>query len=173
MVFRFFRSPAWSVTPADGDAAEACAALHATSFARGWSPQEFEALLADRAVIADLLTDRNDWRPAVRGFALSRRAVDEAEMFSIAVAPEARRRHGGSVLLDAHLKRLATRGIRRVVLEVDQGNTAARRLYDRFGFAEVGRRADYYRSSGGGMAVVLARPLVPTAGIPDAMPAIP
>jgi ribosomal-protein-alanine N-acetyltransferase len=46
-----------------------------------------------------------------------------------------------------------------VFLEVDEGNAAARRLYARFGFDNVGRRPAYYPQSGtaGSAALVLRR----------------
>ena len=62
--------------------AAALAALHVASFNRGWSEHEFEQLLTDRNVIADRAASgrRNV------GFILSRRAADEAEILSVAVA---------------------------------------------------------------------------------------
>ena len=36
--------------------------------------------------------------------------------------------------------------MRHVFLEVEEGNRAAVTLYRKFGFAEVGRRENYYRS---------------------------
>ncbi len=171
-MFRFLRSPVWIAVPADAGAADLCAMLHGRSFRRGWSANEFESMLADPSVAADLLVDRNDSRRAVLGFALSRKALDEAELCSIAVAPEVRGRGGGRVLLESHLARLANRGVRRVVLEVDRDNAPARRLYERFGFTEVGRRAGYYGASGGGTALVLARQLGPPV-LMDAPPVLP
>ena len=57
-------------------------------------------------------------------------------------------------LLDLHLRRLAGLGARTVFLEVDEDNEPARRLYQRAGFREVGRRDAYYRHC----APVPARP---------------
>jgi ribosomal-protein-alanine N-acetyltransferase len=48
-------------------------------------------------------------------------------------------------LLNLHLRRLAGLGARAVFLEVEEDNTPARRLYQRSGFREVGRRPGYYR----------------------------
>ena len=51
-------------------------------------------------------------------------------------------------------------GVRRLLLEVDEGNAAARRLYAKAGFYEVGRRQGYYSGgSGGAAALVLCRDL--------------
>ena len=75
---------------------------------------------------------------------MSRRAADEAEILSVAVARAWRGRGLARRLLDLHLRRLAGFGLRAVFLEVDEDNEPARRLYARAGFREVGRRPGYY-----------------------------
>jgi [ribosomal protein S18]-alanine N-acetyltransferase len=142
-------------TPRD---AAALAALHATSFNRGWSEHEFEQLLTDRSVIAE----RAALGRASIGFILSRRAADEAEILSVAVARARRGRGLARRLLDLHLRRLAGLGLRAVFLEVDADNVPARRLYARAGFSEVGRRPGYYPGAAGqqASALVLRRDLV-------------
>jgi ribosomal-protein-alanine N-acetyltransferase len=132
----------------------ALAALHAASFNRGWSEHELEQLLTDRGVIAD----RAIRGRRIVGFILSRRAADEAEVLSVAVARATRGRGLARRLLDLHLRRLAGFGLRAVFLEVDEDNEPARRLYARAGFREVGRRPGYY--AGGKGALVLRRDLV-------------
>ena len=140
-----------AATPRD---AAALAALHAASFNRGWSEHELEQLLIDRSVAADRAVRGR----RIVGFILSRRAADEAEILSIAVARAAQGRGLARRLLDLHLRRLAGFGLRAVFLEVDEDNEPARRLYARAGFREVGRRPGYY--SGGKGALVLRRDLV-------------
>ncbi len=83
--------------------AAAFAPLHAASFNRGWSEQEFEQLLTDRNVIADRASAG---RQSI-GFILSRLAAGEAEILSVAVAPAWRGRGLGRSLLERHLRRLA------------------------------------------------------------------
>jgi [ribosomal protein S18]-alanine N-acetyltransferase len=155
-----FRSVEWRVDQAQPRHAAAIADLHAAGFARGWSVQEIEDLLADRAVIADVL--RSEARSSVLdGFALSRVAADEAEILSIAIAPHRRGQGGGGPLLARHLARVNAAGARRVVLEVDEDNEPAVRLYRRFGFEKVGTRPAYYtrRDGSRGTALVMARQL--------------
>jgi ribosomal-protein-alanine N-acetyltransferase len=146
------------LAPADPRDAPALAALHAASFNRGWSEQEFEQLLTDRNVMADRAASG---RTRV-GFILSRRAADEAEILSVAVAQAWRGRGLARRLLDLHLRRLAGLGLRTVFLEVDESNAPARRLYARAGFGEVGRRPGYYAGNGGNAtaALVLRRDLL-------------
>jgi len=64
----------------------------------------------------------------------------EAEILSIAVASSHRGRGLSRNLLLTHLGHLAARGVRTVVLEVEENNRPARRLYDRAGFTIAGRR---------------------------------
>jgi ribosomal-protein-alanine N-acetyltransferase len=137
--------------------AASLAVLHAASFNRGWSEQEFEQLLTDRSVVADRATVG---RKNV-GFILSRCAADEAEILSVAVARSWQGRGLARRMLDLHLRRLAGFGLRAVFLEVEEGNTPARKLYARAGFREVGRRPGYYPQGGtAAAAMVLRRDLV-------------
>jgi [ribosomal protein S18]-alanine N-acetyltransferase len=138
--------------PAD---ARTLAALHASSFHRGWSEDEFERLLSDRHVVAHRATAGT----ALAGFILSRIVQDEAEILSIAVASAWRGRGLARQLLDINLRRLAALGARSVFLEVEEGNVSARRLYRRAGFQEVGRRERYYAPERGAAALVLRRDL--------------
>jgi ribosomal-protein-alanine N-acetyltransferase len=152
---RWFRSDNPVLLEAGSDDAPAISRLHGASFRRGWSEDECERLLVERNV----LTHRATMADELVGFVMSRMFVPEAEILSIAVAA-AQRRHGlAHRLLDAHLQRLAELGVRTVFLEVDESNEAARRLYGRFGFADVGRRPGYYPQSGtaGSGALVLRR----------------
>ena len=96
------------------------------------------------------------------GFIVSRRAADEAEILSVAVARAWRGRGLSRKLLDLHLRRLAGLGLRAVFLEVDEDNVPARKLYARAGFSQVGRRPGYYAQGRdkAAAALVLRRDLV-------------
>jgi [ribosomal protein S18]-alanine N-acetyltransferase len=153
IISRLLPGVAPQFTTASPREAAAIAALHAASFRRGWGEDEVYRLLVDKAVV----THRVMIRQTTVGFIMSRLAADEAEILSVAIAP-ARRGRGLSVpLLDFHLRTLAGHAIRAVFLEVDEHNAPARRLYDRAGFREVGRRQGYYE--GGATALVLRRDL--------------
>lgn len=128
-------------------------AIHARAFARGWDADEFERLLADRAVRAHVAT-LGPRKPPV-GFILSHAVPPESEILSVAVVTDRRRRGIGRSLVSFHLARLAVEGISTSFLEVEAGNAAARTLYARLGYAEVGRRRGYY--AGGADALLLRR----------------
>lgn len=146
----------WIVEPANAGDADELAAIHSDAFARGWSIDEMDALLNDPAVVGCVL--RREQRERPYGFVLSRIAEDEAEVLSVAVASARRGAGGGAQLFARHLAQLSERGVRRIVLEVDEDNPAALSLYARFGFVEVGRRKAYYQREDGtrGSAKVLA-----------------
>jgi ribosomal-protein-alanine N-acetyltransferase len=137
---KMFTRPQPNVSPATpGDAAD-LAALHGASFHRGWSEDELERLLLDRAVVAHRVTIGRK----LVGFIISRIVLGEAEILSIAVASARRGKGLAQQMLNLHLRRLAGLGTRTVFLEVSEDNVPANRLYQRAGFRAVGRREGYY-----------------------------
>jgi len=152
-IARLFGRAAPTLSEARPNDAAAIAALHTASFQRGWGEDEVYRLLIEKAVVAH----RAMAGKTLVGFILSRLAAGEAEILSIAVAARQRGRGFARPLLDLHLRRLAGFGARAVFLEVDERNAAARALYRRAGFYDVGRRQGYYQS--GASALVLRRDL--------------
>jgi ribosomal-protein-alanine N-acetyltransferase len=152
-VARLLGRAAPSLSEARASDAAAIAALHTASFQRGWGEDEVHRLLIERGVVAHrAMTGRT-----MVGFILSRMVAGEAEILSVAIAPNRRGRGFARPLLNLHLRRLAGLGARTVFLEVDEHNAAARTLYRRAGFYDVGRRQGYYQS--GASALVLRRDL--------------
>ena len=140
--------------PLDVRHARQVAALHHQGgFARLWEPGECAALLADRAVVTEGVFIGSASEPC--GVVMSRVAADEAEILSIVVARGRRRSGLGQSLLCAHMAQLAARGAARLFLEVEEGNVAAIRLYNRLGFETVGRREGYYPKPDGTRAAAL------------------
>ena len=139
---------------------DALARLHAAAFDRGgaWSAEAFAASLADPAVFLC---------GGAAGVALGRVAADEAELLTLAVHPEARRRGRGRRLLAAFERDAMARGAARAFLEVAADNLAARSLYAAAGYQEAGRRSGYYRDAEDGRedAMVLAKPLAAAGGV--------
>lgn len=86
---------------------------------------------------------------------------DEAHLLNITVTPPSQGRGLGLRLLDFLMKRAHERGARECFLEVRASNAGAYRLYERYGFNEVGRRRGYYPGVGGREdALVMACPLL-------------
>ena len=78
------------------------------------------------------------------GFAEMRTVAGEAQIYNIAVAPEARGRGVGEALFRHLIEKAEERGCDTVNLEVRAGNDAAMGLYNKLGFREVGCRPKYY-----------------------------
>jgi ribosomal-protein-alanine N-acetyltransferase len=97
------------------------------------------------------------------GFALCRMAADEAELLTIAVRSDRRRRGTGRALLAAVIARARHGGAANLFLEVAADNAPARSLYAQAGFVQVGRRAGYYRRANG-LADALVLRLALTSG---------
>jgi ribosomal-protein-alanine N-acetyltransferase len=87
--------------------------------------------------------------------------IDEAHLLNITVKPESQGRGLGLLLLDRLMKRAYELNGRECFLELRASNQSAYRLYERYGFNEVGRRRDYYPAVGGREdALVMACTLV-------------
>jgi ribosomal-protein-alanine N-acetyltransferase len=132
---------------------DALAALHARCFQTPppWSGTDFAGLTADPLVF--LLVEGDG------GFLLGRAVAGEAELLTLAVAPEARRRGLGRKLVARFLYQARLRGSERAFLEVSARNAAAVALYESAGFEPAGRRRNYYITPDGERfdALVLAR----------------
>ncbi|WP_187432099.1 [Ribosomal protein S18]-alanine N-acetyltransferase [Roseobacter fucihabitans] len=117
---------------------QALADLHRRAFMseRAWSAQEFSDLLSNKYV---------SFIDEPGGFALIRSVAGEDELLTLAVDP-ACRRQGIADRLMSHWLAKPTGNI--AFLEVAADNTPARRLYEKHGFAETGRRKAYYARDG-------------------------
>ncbi|WP_051335708.1 ribosomal protein S18-alanine N-acetyltransferase [Methylocapsa acidiphila] len=149
----FAKGVATATRPIGAERSAECAILHSSSFAYPWKEADFEQLLAAPETSARGAIETKESNLA--GFILSRCAIDEAEILTIAVAPAWRRNGIGRSLLAAHLADLAAMGIKRVFLEVDVANVSARTLYVSFGFRQVGERKSYYRVADAAPATAL------------------
>ncbi|GAA4287699.1 ribosomal protein S18-alanine N-acetyltransferase [Georgenia daeguensis] len=90
-------------------------------------------------------------------------AGTEAQVMTVGVDAEHRRRGIGRLLVDALLADARAHGARTVLLEVRAGDAGAQRLYARAGFEPIGRRRNYYQAEGEDAVVMRAR-LTPSPG---------
>ena len=130
------------IMSATAEEAADIAAVHASSFKRAWSEEEFLALLSSRG--CSVWTARIRGRTGLAGFILVRQAADEAEIITIAALPRFRGRGVGAKLLDHAIREMHRDRIKRLVLEVDEGNMAAIQLYASRGFKRISMRQGYY-----------------------------
>jgi ribosomal-protein-alanine N-acetyltransferase len=84
----------------------------------------------------------------ISGFVCAKNVAGDWEIENMVVAKQGRRRGIGSGLLDELLRRVRNQAGAAVWLEVRESNQPARRLYERHGFCETGRRRAYYREPG-------------------------
>ncbi|HTO79583.1 MAG TPA: GNAT family N-acetyltransferase [Methylocystis sp.] len=154
----FFAKPTFLIQPIGPERAEDCERLHALAFHFPWSSADFEAYLADSAIIADGAVNEATPSEPLGGFAISRLLPPDAELLTIAVDPPRRGAGLGRALLESHLANLERGGALLVFLEVADDNPAALALYARAGFKTIGRRENYYqRASGEHCAAVTMR----------------
>ncbi len=141
-----------------GDVAD-LALLHAEAFPfEPWDRDSLARLIALPAMRARVIEDGNR---AKLGFLLALVVAGEAEIVTLCVAPDARRRGVARDLL-ADLESLARAAqSSRLVLEVAADNRPALRFYESCGFTPIGRRTGYYRRGDAAPAdaVMLARDL--------------
>jgi ribosomal-protein-alanine N-acetyltransferase len=117
------------------------AALHAACFAKSWDAAEIGQFLGVPGCLALLAAPRAQ---APQGFLIVRSAGDEAELLTLAVDPACRRLGLAQALLGAATSALRDTGSKRLFLEVDEENSAARGLYKSLGAVVAGRRPRYY-----------------------------
>ena len=75
--------------------------------------------------------------------------LDEAHLLNITVRPQSQGQGYGLQLLEHLMAEAGRQGGRECFLEVRASNQSAYRLYERFGFNEIGRRRDYYPAANG------------------------
>jgi [ribosomal protein S18]-alanine N-acetyltransferase len=129
------------VRPMTGRDLAAVMEIERSSFTMPWTEETFRGLLrrAD-----SLLWVAESEAGVVVGYAAVWMVLDQAELGDIAVAEGWRRRGIGRRLLETTLAAMAERSVRELYLEVRPSKREARRLYEQYGFEEVGRRKDYY-----------------------------
>lgn len=124
-----------------------------TAYTHPWSRKHFSdslqsgypaVLLLGEALPGEVAhPGRPDGR-VLLGYVVAMPGVDEVHLLNITVAPAHQRQGWARFMLDALV--LWSRGQRAqwLWLEVRHGNTPARALYERYGFAQVGLRRGYY-----------------------------
>jgi ribosomal-protein-alanine N-acetyltransferase len=116
------------------------AQIHAAAFtnARPWTAKEFASLLDSPHVFAATLP---------RGFALVRVVAGEAELLTIAVAPDHQGKGIGRLLMAKWMAQAGATA-NEAFLEVAADNASACALYASSGFAPAGLRRAYYPRAG-------------------------
>jgi ribosomal-protein-alanine N-acetyltransferase len=109
--------------------------LHKLCFPhKPWSADDF----------ADLKKSGCEIIASQNGFIVYRTILDEAEIITIGVHPDARNTGIASAMLGIIEGELKKSGIKSIFLEVAENNTPARRLYESNGYKQIGIRTKYY-----------------------------
>jgi ribosomal-protein-alanine N-acetyltransferase len=118
------------------------AQLEKRCFSDPWSENSIRSELTGRLSLWVVALDGD----TVAGYIGSQSVLGESDMMNVAVAPEYRRRGIAHALILELIRRLSQQGNRSLMLEVRASNTPAITLYHKLGFAQVGRRPNYYRN---------------------------
>lgn len=130
------------ILPMDHTHVAQIAQLEALCFSDPWS---------ESSIASELSNPLSCWLVAVEGekvagYIGSQTVMGETDMMNVAVHPDFRRQGVAKALILALVDALKERGSHWLMLEVRQSNAPARALYEKLGFAEVGRRKNYYRN---------------------------
>ncbi|MGB7554793.1 MAG: ribosomal protein S18-alanine N-acetyltransferase [Candidatus Korobacteraceae bacterium] len=118
-----------------------------TETAAHWAEREYGALFAadapPRLALVAIAEEESD---RVIGFAIAGHVTSDWEIENVVVAPEKRRQGVGIKIIRKMLLKAQTAGATSVLLEVRESNLPARRLYEKLGFSQQGRRGNYYKN---------------------------
>lgn len=109
----------------------------------------FSAPWSENAIGSELHNPLSVWFVAMDGDTLagyvgSQAVLGEADMMNLAVVPAYRRQGVADGLVKALVAFLKEQQVHSLTLEVRASNEAAIALYEKLGFAQVGRRPGYY-----------------------------
>lgn len=129
------------IRPATEQDADAIATIEALVEPGAWSVDSVRRHLGTPAGRGHVLVEGG----VVRAHLIATVVLDEAEILTIAVHPDARRRGLGRRLLLEVQDTWREAGVARAHLEVRRSNAAARALYASSDWSETGVRRGYYR----------------------------
>ncbi len=127
---------------------DAVTAVERVSFAHGWPPTAFQRELTANKLARYVVLESGAEQPRIIAFGGLWLQLDEAHVVTVAVHPDFRRSGYGLVVVRALLDLARNEGIDVATLEVRVSNHAARQLYRKCGFYEVGERKRYYTDNG-------------------------
>ena len=94
-----------------------------------------------------LVAEENDWQKELKGYIILSQVLDEAHLLNLCVSLKYQGFGLGRELTARGIKEVVKRGARKMFLEVRRSNMRAIRLYESFGFSEIGIRTNYYQGS--------------------------
>ena len=150
-----------AIRTASAEDKELLTALHAEGFAHYWDASAFNdffSVQGTRAFIVETI-DENGKIPL--GMLVLRVTHEQSDIITLAVRGDYRRHGIARMLLTRAIGEAVALGATHMFLDVEDGNSAALKLYEAFGFTQINRRKQYYRQKDGSYtdALVMARKL--------------
>ena len=93
------------------------------------------------------VAEENDYQKELKGYIILSQVLDEAHLLNLCVSLKYQGFGLGRELTARGIKEVVKRGARKMFLEVRRSNMRAIRLYESFGFSEIGIRTNYYQGS--------------------------
>lgn len=120
----------------------AVAALDRELFSKeSWSEADFTASLTDPTRFFWVAMEGE----TLLGFCGLSQSFEQGDILNIGVCPKARGKGIGSALMQEAIQTFKAQGGKQLFLEVRASNTAAKALYEKFGFRQIGVRKGYYQ----------------------------
>ena len=119
---------------------EAVLAIENYAFSPPWPASAFYREMD----VADALFEAAVENGEVLGYCILHESGDEGEIFKIAVRESSRRRGIADMLMSSAVEHAKKRGLTQIFLEVRESNAPAIALYEKSGFAALGKRKKYY-----------------------------
>lgn len=132
--------PAWRLAPLQSDRLPQVLDIEQRAYAFPWTEGIFRDCLK-AGYSSWIVLDRSG---ALVAYVVMSMAVGEAHVLNLAVDPRLRRQGIGRFLLSHVLQVARAAHSTLVLLEVRRSNKAAIRLYQGFGFQQIGTRRGYY-----------------------------
>lgn len=120
------------------------AAMEKICFTVPWSEKSFYEEMQNKLAVYFVAADKDK----CIGYAGFWNVSGEGGITNVAVLPDYRRMGVGNMLIRAMIKEAAALQLKLLTLEVRKSNTAAQRLYEKYGFENIGERKRYYSDNG-------------------------
>jgi len=129
------------IIDADESHIEEIVCIENECFSMPWTIQQLRSQFTDDSHIFIVAVDQDN---KLAGYVSAMIIVDEADINNVAVSGAFRRKGIADKLITEMMSRVKERKLVLVTLEVRESNEAARSLYRKHGFVDVGIRKNYY-----------------------------